>query len=61
VHGYQTSITTLRRTGRDPLKSGEWVNLYYLVGVDRNGGYERNKWIKEMPAFPDLWAVREAL
>lgn len=55
VQSYQTSISTFRRTGKDPLASGEWIGLYYLVPVAADGSYKHNKYIDEVPAFPDLY------
>ena len=55
VQGYQSSITTFRRTGKDQLASGKWIGLYYLVPVEADGSFEHNKYIHEMPTFPDLY------
>ena len=55
VHVHSTSIATFRSRSGGFIKSGEGVGIAYLVGVDRNGRYTRNKYITEMPAFPDLY------
>ena len=31
------------------------IGIAYLVGVDRNGDYQKSQYITEMPAFPDLY------
>ena len=50
-----TSIGTFRTRSGDFIKSGQGVGLFYLVPVEPDGSYERNTFITEMPAFPDLY------
>lgn len=50
-----TSIGTFRTRSGDFIKSGTGMGLFYLVPVAPDGSYERNKYITEMPAFPDLY------
>src|SRR5213078_1225681 len=50
-----TSISTFRSRNAAFVKSGDGVGIAYLVGVDRNGGYQKSQHITEMPAFPDLY------
>ena len=50
-----TSIGTFRTRSGSFIKSGEGVGLFYLVPVERDGSFERSKFITEMPAFPDLY------
>jgi putative tricarboxylic transport membrane protein len=55
VNIHSTSIATFRGRSGAFIKSGEGVGFAYLVPVDRNGRYQRNRLIREMPAFPDLY------
>jgi hypothetical protein len=55
VQIHSTSIATFRGRSGSFIKSGEGVGFAYLVPVDRDGRYERNARITEMPAFPDLY------
>jgi tripartite-type tricarboxylate transporter receptor subunit TctC len=55
VQFHSTSISTFRGRNAAFIKSGEGIGIAYLVPVDRNGGYERSRYITEMPAFPDLY------
>ena len=55
VNIHSTSIATFRGRSGAFIKSGEGVGFAYLVPVDGEGRYERNKRITEMPAFPDLY------
>jgi len=50
-----TSIGTFRRRSGNYVKAGHAMGLFYLVPVEANGSYERNKYITEMPTFPDLY------
>lgn len=50
-----TSIGTFRRRSGDYVKAGKAMGLFYLVPVAKDGSYERNKYIPEMPAFPDFY------
>jgi tripartite-type tricarboxylate transporter receptor subunit TctC len=51
----QTSITTFRTRSADFIKSGEGLGLFYMTAVDENGNFKTNPYIKEMPAFPELY------
>ena len=55
VDVHSTSIGTLRTRNAAFLKSGEGMALSYLVVADQNGRFEPNKYITEMPAFPELY------
>jgi hypothetical protein len=55
VQFHNTSIGTFRGRSGAFIKSGEGVGVSYLVPVDKSGAFERNKFITEMPAFPDLY------
>ena len=55
VQFHSTSISTFRGRNAAFIKSGEGIGIAYLVPVDRYGGYERSRYITEMPAFPDLY------
>ena len=55
VQLHNTSIGTLRTRGASFLKSGDGIGIAYLVATDKAGKFEPNKYIKEMPAFPDLY------
>jgi tripartite-type tricarboxylate transporter receptor subunit TctC len=50
-----TSIGTFRTRSGSFIKSGKGIGLFYLVPVEADGTFERNKYIPEMPAFPDLY------
>lgn len=50
-----TSIGTFRRRSGDYVKSGRVMGLFYLVPVDADGSYLRNRHVTEMPAFPDFY------
>lgn len=50
-----TSIGTFRRRSGDYVKAGKAMGLFYLVPVAADGSYKRNKYITEMPAFPDFY------
>jgi len=50
-----TSIGTFRRRSGDYVKAGKAMGLFYLVPVAPDGSYQRNKYITEMPAFPDFY------
>ncbi len=52
---HNTSITTFRSRSASFIKSGEGLGINYFVPVDEKGNFERNKYITEMPAFPDLY------
>src|SRR5215208_4092563 len=55
VQFHNTSIGTFRSRSGAFIKSGEAMGVAYLVPVDKNGLFEPNKFITEMPAFPDLY------
>src|SRR6185436_8509547 len=55
VQFHNTSIGTFRTRSGTFITSGEGLGISYLVPVDDNGAFERNKQITEMPAFPDLY------
>ena len=50
-----TSIGTFRRRSGAYVESGKAMGLFYLVPVAADGSYKRNKYITEMPAFPDYY------
>ena len=50
-----TSIGTFRRRSGAYVKAGKAMGLFYLVPVAADGTYKRNKYITEMPAFPDFY------
>ena len=55
VNIHSTSIATFRGRTAGFIKSGEGAGIAYLVPVDKEGRYQRNALITEMPAFPDLF------
>jgi hypothetical protein len=55
VDVHSTSIASFRTRNAGFIKSGAGLGIAYLVPVDANGHYQRNKLITEMPAFPDLY------
>jgi tripartite-type tricarboxylate transporter receptor subunit TctC len=55
VQFHNTSIGTFRTRSGPFIRSGAGVGISYLVPVGENGEYERNKYISEMPAYPDLY------
>jgi tripartite-type tricarboxylate transporter receptor subunit TctC len=55
VQFHNTSIGTFRTRSGAFIKSGEAVGVAYLIPVDKDGRFEPNKFITEMPAFPDLY------
>lgn len=50
-----TSIGTFRRRSGAYVKAGKAMGLFYLVPVAADGSYKHNKYITEMPAFPDFY------
>jgi len=52
---HNTSIGTFRTRSGNFIKSGEGMGIAYLVVVNKDGSFERNKLITEMPAFPELY------
>jgi hypothetical protein len=55
VDVHSTSIASFRSRNAGFIKSGAGIGIAYLVPVDGNRQYQRNKLIAEMPAFPDLY------
>jgi hypothetical protein len=55
VQFHNTSIGTFRTRSGSFIKSGEGLGISYLVPVAADGAFERNKYITEMPAYPDLY------
>ena len=55
VQVHSTSIGTLRTRNASFLSSGQGMPLAYLVVADKDGTFEPNKYIQEMPAFPALY------
>ncbi len=55
VHFHSTSITTFRGRNADFIKSGQGLGVAYLVATDEQGQFTPHPFIKEMPAFPDLY------
>jgi hypothetical protein len=55
VQFHSTSISTYRGRNAAFIKSGDGIGIAYLVPVDRNGAYEKSRYVTEMPAFPDLY------
>ena len=55
VHFHSTSITTFRGRNADYIKSGQGIGVAYLVATDAQGNFTPHPFIKEMPAFPDLY------
>jgi len=52
---HSTSISTFRSRNADFIKSGAGIGIAYLVSVDRDGRYEKSRYVTEMPALPDLY------
>jgi tripartite-type tricarboxylate transporter receptor subunit TctC len=50
-----TSITSFRTRSADFVKTGEGRGYFYLTPVEANGTFKRSPFIKEMPAYPDLY------
>jgi tripartite-type tricarboxylate transporter receptor subunit TctC len=55
VQVHSTSISTFRSRNAAFIRSGQGAGISYLVPVDRNGAYEKNAAITDMPAFPELY------
>jgi hypothetical protein len=55
VQFHSTSISTFRGRNAAFVKSGDGVGIAYLVPVDRDGAYDKSRYVTEMPAFPDLY------
>lgn len=52
---HNTSIGTFRTRSKDFIASGEGAGIAYHVPVAPDGKYTPNKYIKEMPPFPELY------
>jgi len=55
VQFHNTSLATFRTRSAAFIKSGEGLGIYYLATVDPAGGFERNPYAGDIPAFPDLY------
>ena len=55
VQLHNTSVTTFRSRSAAFVKSGQGIGIDYFAPLDSNGNLERNTFITEMPAFPDLY------
>jgi hypothetical protein len=55
VQFHNTSIGTFRTRSGSFISSGAGLGVSYLVPVDKDGRFEKNKHITEMPAYPDLY------
>jgi hypothetical protein len=55
VQFHNTSVGTFRTRSGAFVKSGDGIGLSYLVPIGADGTFERNKFITEMPAYPDLY------
>jgi len=55
VQFHSTSISTFRGRNAAFVKSGDGIGIAYLVPVERDGAYEKSRYVTEMPAFPDLY------
>ena len=55
VNIHSTSIASFRGRNGGFIRSGEGTGFAYLVPVGRDGTYQRNARITEMPVFPDLY------
>jgi tripartite-type tricarboxylate transporter receptor subunit TctC len=56
VQFHMTSIGTYKTRSGTFISSGEGLGIYYLASVGPDGSFERNKFMGEVPAFPDLYA-----
>ena len=54
IQFHNTSIGTFRTRSGAFIKSGEGMGVYYLVSTGSDGAFQKNKFITEMPAFPEL-------
>ena len=55
VHMHNTSIGSFRVRGGPMVRAGTVIGITYLAAMDRDGRYEPNPRITEMPAFPALY------
>lgn len=55
VQLHTTSIGTLRTRSRQFIISGQGIEIAYHVTTDREGRFERNRYITDIPPFPELF------
>ena len=55
IQFHNTSIGTFRTRSAAYIKSGEGIGVYYLASVGASGEVAKNKFITEMPAFPEFY------
>ena len=55
VQFHNTSLGTFRTRSAAFIKSGEGTGVYYLASVAPDGTFQKNEFVSEMPAFPDLY------
>jgi hypothetical protein len=55
VQFHNTSIGTYRTRSAAFIKSGEGIGVYYLASVGAGGKHESNKFVTDLPAFPELY------
>jgi tripartite-type tricarboxylate transporter receptor subunit TctC len=56
VQFHNTSIGTYKTRSGAFIASGEGIGVYYLAPVGPDGAFEHNKFMGDVPAFPDLYA-----
>jgi hypothetical protein len=56
VQFHNTSIGTYKTRSSTFISSGEGLGVYYLASVGPDGTFEHNKFMGDVPAFPDLYA-----
>lgn len=55
VQVHNTSLGTFRTRGAPFIKSGAGIGIAYLVSMDRDGRFETDPLITEMPPYPELY------
>jgi hypothetical protein len=55
VQFHNTSIGTFKTRSGTFIASGEGLGVYYLAAVGPDGSFEHNKFMGDVPAFPDLY------
>lgn len=55
VQLHTTSVGTLRTRSRQFITSGQGIEIAYHVTTDRDGRFEPNKHITDIPPFPELY------
>jgi tripartite-type tricarboxylate transporter receptor subunit TctC len=55
VQFHNTSVGTYRTRSATFVRSGEGLGIAYLVAVGPNGEFDKDKYITEVPPFPDLY------